>query len=277
MGVSEVSGTYRHDLSNYSNFEVLLSSMQLPITFSEQFAHLLFFNMASLPTGDHHPWKQTRCDSEGLQFSPPFWLVWSLFSFFFFFFFFRVFSSSCFGHPNHPCVALVSFGSVSTTIRADDGDFKLGRSFLVGAPVSDNWVGYLNYKSGLEDPGVVVGFTRRKKQSSFRISSQVCLALQLLVTAYSQPKAFLLLFILSFCSSSSRVDQIGEENTWVNVQGSYDVFQDTRLKANLIVGTPGVSLAVGAEKQVAEHSKIGFFVEVGEPQGVTVKFRYVAS
>ena len=39
--------------------------------------------------------------------------------------------------------------------------------------MSDNWVGYLTYNTGLEDAGLVVGFTRRSKKSSFRISTQV--------------------------------------------------------------------------------------------------------
>jgi len=40
-----------------------------------------------------------------------------------------------------------------------------------------------------------------------------------------------------------------------------------------MVGTPGIVVGVGTERQLSDHSKIGFSIEVGAPQGVTVKFR----
>lgn len=44
---------------------------------------------------------------------------------------------------------------------------------MIGAPVSDSWVAHTHFKAGLEDPGLQVGFTQRKKDSMIRIATQV--------------------------------------------------------------------------------------------------------
>jgi len=132
-----------------------------------------------------------------------------------------------------------SFGTISTTIRSDRGEIKIGRSFLIGAPVSDLWVGYLNYKAGLEDPGALVVFTRRQRRSLTQFGFQ-----------------------------------IGDERNFLNFQGGYDVTNENRLKANILLSSSGVSVAVGGEKQISDHSKIGVSLEVGAPQGVLLKFRF---